>query len=87
MIATTDAEHTIRALRAEIGDIRYALDQRAAKLEQQALAEHAGDIEVAAKVASELAHSSFWFRAFHEKSRQLRVLKAELARLKGERGG
>lgn len=87
MIADSDAQHTIRALRAELCDIRVALDSRAATLEEQALAEYAGDLTKAGMIAAELAHSAFWFRAHHEKARQCRVLREEIARLKEERRG
>lgn len=87
MMALTDAEHTIRALRAELGDLRAAFSVVAETREAKAVADADGAPDKAAEIASELAHSSFWFRAFHEKSRQCRVLREELARLKEERRG
>lgn len=83
----SDLVHELRATRAELGDVRAALDSRAEMLEAQALAEYAGDLTKAGMVASELAHSAFWFKAFHEKARQCRVLRAELAALKEQRRG
>lgn len=85
--AESDLVHQLRAARAELGDVQSALDSRAATLEEQALAEYAGDLTKAGAIAAELAHSAFWFRAFHEKARQCRVLRAEVAALKELRRG
>lgn len=85
--AESDLMHELRAMRAELGDIRAAFDAVAETRESAALAEADGSLDKAAAVAQELAHSAFWFRAFHEKSRQNRILRAEIARLKEERRG
>lgn len=83
----SDLVHQLRAARSELGDVQAALDSRAATLEEQAIAEYGGDLTKAGAIAAELAHSAFWFRAFHEKARQCRMLSAELAALKEPRRG
>jgi hypothetical protein len=87
MMPDSEAEHTIRALRAELGDIRAAFNAVAESREAQAVADADGSLDKAAAIAQELAHSAFWFRAFHEKARQCRVLREEIARLKGATRG
>lgn len=83
----SDLMHEVRKARAELGDVRAAFDAVAESREAQAVAEADGTIDKAAAIAAELAHSAFWFRAFHEKARQCRVLRAELAALKEQRRG
>lgn len=85
--AESEIMHELRAARAELGDFRAAFDAVAESRESKALADADGTIDKAAAIASELAHSAFWFKAFHEKARQCRVLRAELAALKEQRRG
>lgn len=85
--AESDLVHELRKARSERDDIRAVLMERAARIEERAMAEAAGDITKAAEIASELGHSTFFFRAFQEASRQNRVLREEIARLKEQRRG
>ncbi len=75
MIATqVELEHTIRALRAENGDLRLALSQDAERLER--------DDE-----AREKSSSRFWFAAWKNSQIANQRLLAEIARMKEERRG
>lgn len=74
IVTRADMEHEMRALRAEIGDLRAALANEAEPLERD-------DAE------AERRASRFWFAQWKEAKRQCRVLREEIARLKEERRG
>lgn len=74
----TDDQHRIRDLEAEVDTLRYALTARA-------------DALLGEEARAEAAHSALWFKAFEEKAKECRLLRAELhaaeAKLKEQRRG
>lgn len=83
----SDLMHELRKAKSELCDLRAVLLLEAESIESRALAEAQGDIAKAASIASELGHSVFFFRAFQEASRQNRMLREEIARLKEQGRG